>query len=373
MRVALVYDRVNKIGGAERVLEALHEVWPDAPLFTSVYDPSGAPWATSYTVIPSFLNNIPLARSHHELFPWLTPFAFESFRFDDYDVVISITSAEAKDIITKPDTLHICYCLTPTRYLWSGLSEYRRRGGFGPIEGLAQAVYKKMLPTLRRWDSVASNRPDMYVGISQRVGKRIRKYYHNDRETVIYPPVDTDFFLPGGESGDYYLFVGRLVPYKRVDLLIKACNALKKPFVVIGDGTDRQYLETLAGPTVTFIRRRLTDKELLGYYQKCRAFLYSADEDFGIVAAEAQSSGKPVIFYKESGVAEIVKDGITGVAFEEQSVTAITSAIVKSEAMHFFPEAIRSHALQFGRERFKKTFGTFVKNAYNAYNTYHHL
>lgn len=369
MRVALVYDRVNKIGGAERVLEALHELWPEAPLYTSVYEPKGAPWAGSWKVIPSFLQSVPFARSHHEFFPWLTPFAFESFRFDGYDVVISITSAEGKDLITKPDTLHICYCLTPTRYLWSGIEEYRKQGGFGVGEGVAQMVFGAMLPHLRQWDLVAANRPDLYVAISNRVRDRIRTYYQKEASAVIYPPVDTDFFVPKAAGGDFYLYVGRLVGYKRVDLIIRACNELKRPLVVVGDGSQRQYLESLAGPTVRFMGGRLTEKELLGYYQTCRAFLYAADEDFGIAVAEAQSVGKPVIFYDKSGAAEIVS-GATGVAFDEQSVSSLAGAIVRYETMHFSPEAIRSHVIQFGRKYFKKAFATFVKN---AYNTYHHL
>jgi len=168
MKVALVYDRVNKWGGAERVLLALHEIWPDAPLYTAVYDPKRAPWAKVFDVRPSFLQHFPFAKSHHELYPWLTQMAFESFSFDEYDVVISVTSAEAKAIITKPRTLHVCYCLTPTRYLWSGYETYQET-----TRGLVKQLHRWMVPHLRKWDMVASSRPDYYIAISKRVKERI--------------------------------------------------------------------------------------------------------------------------------------------------------------------------------------------------------
>jgi len=366
MRVAFTYDRINKIGGAERVLEALHELWPDAPVFTSVYDEKGAPWAKKFHVIPSFLQYVPFASTHHEFFPWLTPFAFESFNFDSYDVVISITSAESKDIVTKPETLHICYCLTPTRYLWSGEEAYKKRGGFGVFEAMAQWVYRAMLPTLKAWDLSASEKPDMYIAISEHVKKRIRLYYGKESDAVIYPPVETDvFFSKHTTKKEYYLFVGRLVPYKRADIVISACNALQKQLIVVGEGSEKRQLQKIAGPTITFVDHRLTDKELLRYYENCRAFLYAGEEDFGIVACEAQSCGKPVIAYRNSGISEIVRDGETGILFDEQSITSLTSAIVKSETMQFSSKACTINAERFGKEVFKKQCWNFVKNAYN--------
>ncbi len=180
MRIALVYDRINKFGGAERVLLALHEIWPDAPLFTSVYHPQRASWADGFKVIPSFLNKLPLARSRHEILPWLMPLAFESFEFDEFDVVISITSEFAKGIITKPHTFHLCYCLTPTRYLWSGYEDYFQNRAF-------KFFSQPVVSYLRTWDKIASQRPDEYLAISQEVKKRIKKYYDRD-SAVIYPP-----------------------------------------------------------------------------------------------------------------------------------------------------------------------------------------
>ena len=204
LRVALVYDRVNKFGGAERVLLALHKIWPKAPLYTSVYDSQGAPWAKDFNVIPSFVQKFPLAKKKHEIYPWLMPFAFESFNlaqhrtgsgagFDKFDIVISVTSAEAKGIITKPETLHLCYCLTPTRYLWSSYEHYLKNPRYGVFNSLAELLMKPMLSNLRKWDKVASQRPDHYIAISKTVKKRIKKYYDRDAD-IIYPPVDIKKF-----------------------------------------------------------------------------------------------------------------------------------------------------------------------------------
>ena len=229
MKIAFVYDRVNKWGGAERVLLALHDIWPDAPLFTAVYHPGKAAWARVFpAVVPTFLEHAPFSRSHHELYPWATPLAFETFVFDGFDAVISVTSAEAKNIITKPQTLHICYCLTPTRYLWGEHAVYA--AGSRWLEALA--------PTLRRWDRYASQRPDYYIAISHRVAERIKRYYHREVSEVIYPPVEMPASTrqrfnasaqkPSTQgrkdalTHDYFLVVSRLVPYKRIDIIIEA-------------------------------------------------------------------------------------------------------------------------------------------------------
>src|SRR3989344_1742019 len=254
MRVAFVYDRVNKWGGAERVLLALHEIWPDAPLYTAVYNSDRAQWANVFKVHPSFLQHIPLANAHHEWFPWLTPMAFESFSFDEYDVVISVTSAEAKTIITKPKTLHVCYCLTPTRYLWSAVDEYKKTGGM---------AYEYLFPTLQRWDLVSASRPDYYIAISEHVSRRIKKYYQREVEAVIYPPVDTKKFTVDSSQwtvankGKYFLLVSRLVGYKRVDIVVEAFNKLGLRLVIIGSGWEKRKLKHFAHGNITFVDRHL--------------------------------------------------------------------------------------------------------------------
>lgn len=357
MKVALVYDWVNKWGGAERVLLALHEIWPDAPLYTAVYDPKRAPWARVFDVRPSFLQYFPLAKSHHELYPWLTQMAFESFTFDDFDVVISVTSAEAKAIITKPHTLHACYCLTPTRYLWSGYEAYQQTS-----RGLVKNIHKWVVPQLRKWDMVAASRPDYYIAISNRVKERIEKYYHRNVEKVIYPPVQgvaLQMALQGSLQGhplkseDYFLVVSRLVGYKRIDVIIRAFNALKLPLVIVGQGHAEGELRQLAGSTIRFVTNHLTDTELAAYYGNCRAFVTMADEDFGISTAEALAAGKPVIGLRKSGTSEIVKDGVTGVLIKEQLPEALIEAVKKLNEVD--PEEALKSVKRFDKEKFKKT------------------
>src|SRR5579859_2046925 len=273
LRVGLVYDRVNRWGGAERILLALHELFPEAPLFTSVYHATKAKWAKEFTITTSFLQNFPLTKSYHELFALAMPIAFESFSFDQYDLVISVTSEAAKGIITKPTTKHICYCLTPTRYLWSGYTTYFE-------DPVAKMLAHPAVSYLRSWDLLAAHRPDHIIAISKEVQKRIATYYQRDA-LVIYPPSmlpsninrSASTFIesrsPGKQSAfriknatrvgtskhdikkGYFLVVSRLskfTTYKRVDLAIQACNALKLPLKVIGTGSWKDELRKIAGP-----------------------------------------------------------------------------------------------------------------------------
>ncbi|PIU33029.1 glycosyltransferase family 4 protein [Candidatus Shapirobacteria bacterium CG07_land_8_20_14_0_80_39_12] len=369
MKVALVYDRVNKIGGAERVLEVLHEIWPEAPLYTAVYYPPGAPWAKKFKVIPSFLNKWPLAKKHHELYPWLTPLAFESFAFgtedyksstqrsgasfSDFDLVISITSAEAKGIITKPKTKHFCYCLTPTRYLWSGYSDYFFNKG---LRWLAQP----MVGWMRNWDKIAAQRPDEYLAISQEVQRRIKKYYHRE-SIVLYPPVDIEKFYPAekNQNGDYFLIVSRLVSYKKIDLAVKAFNKLCLPLKIVGTGNQMFKLKTSAASNIEFLGE-LTDQELLSYYQDCRALIFPQKEDFGLVPLEAQSCGKPVIAFAGGGALETVIEGKTGTFFKPQSVKALMEKVKNFKDKAYQAADCRKNAEKFNKEIFKKKFKQLV-------------
>lgn len=332
-KIAIVYDRVNKWGGAERVLLALHKIWPEAPLYTAVYDKNKARWADVFEVHTSFLGNLP-----HEFLPWITPLAFETFTFDEFDIVLSVTSAEAKGIITKPHTCHICYCLTPTRYLWGSAKEYELQGVMG--YGL-----RVMSPLLKRWDKIAASRPDRYIAISNCVKKRIKTYYKRDAD-IIYPPVDTKKFVPNGR-GDYFLCVSRLVPYKRVDLVIAAFNKLGWPLKIIGKGMSEQSLKTMAKGNIEFISD-LTDQELVAYYQEARAFVFGGEEDFGIVALEAQACGKPVICPRDSGMAETVVEGKTGEFFDKDLVGTLQKFVKKKYDSNF----CRRNAERFSIDRF---------------------
>lgn len=370
MKVALVYDRVNKWGGAERVLLALHKIWPDAPLYTAVYDKKRATWADVFSVTPSFLQYIPGAARAHESLLGLTPMAFESFSFQEYDVVISVTSAEAKNIITQPHTLHICYCLTPTRYLWSGFDHYQKEPGLGILSGLARFGLKMWAPLLRSWDEIAASRPDYYVAISERVKARIEKYYKRTVTDVIYPPVDMKRFASRGvrkHTKGYFLTVSRLVSYKRIDVIIRAFNRLGLPLVIIGDGRQKNDLKKIATSTIRFIDHHLTDSELVGYYEGCRGFVYAADEDFGLAAAEAQALGVPVIAYRQSGVAEIVKDNVSGILFDDQTPESIIKAVKLFALKEFEGEACRSQVERIDEEHFRRHMEKLVSSLYQQY------
>lgn len=369
MRIALVYDRVNKWGGAERVLLALHKIWPTAPLFTAVYDKKRASWADVFRVHPSFLQRVPFAKYAHESLLGLTPIAFESFTFDAYDVVISVTSAEAKNVITKPDTLHICYCLTPTRYLWSGFTQYMNQPGFGIWSTAAAIGLRLLAPMLRVWDIVAASRPDYYIAISGRVKKRIEMYYHREVIDVIYPPVDTTRFQrsragSGVKKRSYFLTVSRLVSYKRLDILIHAFNQLGLVLVIIGDGHQKRELKGLAQSNIQFIDRHLTDSELVRYYEGCRAFVYAADEDFGLAAAEAQAMGVPVIAYRQSGVAEIVKEDVSGMLFGAQTPDSLIEAVTAFQSKVFVSEACRKQVENMNEKSFRKRMRVLVNGLY---------
>ncbi len=339
------------------MLSALHEVWPQAPLFTAVYNPVTAPWAKDYKVVPSFLNKFPFAMNYHEFYPWLTPMAFESFNFSDFDIVISVTSAEAKGIITKPKTLHLCYCLTPTRYLWSGYEEYFKNKAlrFCSQPGVAY---------LRWWDIIASQRPDSYLAISKNVQKRIKKYYDRDSE-VIYPPVDLNKFQISNRKDNFFLIVSRLVPYKRVDIAIEAFNRLKIPLKIIGIGSEEGKLKKLAKSNIEFLGL-LTDQELLSYYQNCEAVVFPQEEDFGIVPLEAQACGKPVIAFKGGGALETVIEGKTGAFFYPQASEALEKAILNLK-LKFKPEDCRKNAENFGQEIFKTSFEKLVKEEWRKW------
>jgi len=373
MKTAIVYDRVNKWGGAESVLLALHEIFPDAPLYTSVYDKNKAPWAEVFSrIIPSFLQKIPVLRNYHELLGWLTPIAYETFSFDEYDLVISVTSEAVKGIITKPQTLHICYCLTPTRYLWSGYEEYLNN----PPTSLNWIPFYKYIsqPFLRYtkyWDYMAAQRPDVMVGISTSVQKRIKKYYQRDSE-LIFPPVDIDKFriankkqITKDKNKDYYLYVGRLVPYKKVGLAVEAFNDLRLPLVIIGTGSEESKLKSMANKNIIF-KGFVAETELPQYFREAKAFIYPQEEDFGITAVEAQAAGCPLIAYRAGGALDTVVDPstgpgrfATGIFFNEQTKESLIEAIKYFDDLNhrsIQPQNCVKNAAKFSKDIFKKKF-----------------
>lgn len=360
MKVALVYDRVNKWGGAERVLLALHKSFPDAPLFTSVYNQKTAPWAEVFDIRTSFLQKMPFAKTRHEFFPYLMPSVFENFSFDQYDLVVSITSEAAKGIITKPSTKHICYCLTPTRYLWSGYDTYFSNKTL-------KTLTKPVVSSLKKWDKIAAYRPDLMIAISKEVQERIKKYYGRD-SVIIYPPLNVKANQKQQNTSQkkqkpYFLVVSRFVSYKRLDIAIEALSELGMPLKVIGAGSLEKKLKAKAGPSIEFLGN-LTDEELVGYYKGCEALIFPGVEDFGLVMAEAHKFGKPVIAFAGGGALDIVIEGKTGYFFHEQTKESLMKALQKFENYSFDSKVIMKQAEKFSIDNFKKNFQSVVNKLF---------
>ncbi|MFC1627475.1 glycosyltransferase [Patescibacteria group bacterium] len=369
MKIALVYDRINKFGGAERVLLALHQIWPQAPIYTAVFNPQTANWAKTIKIKPSFLNNFPLAKTHHELYPLLTPMAFESFNFNKCDIVISITSAEAKAVITQPKTLHLCYCLTPTRYLWSHQKQYLKSPGLGILNSIAKAVFSLTQQYQKKLDLALASRPDKYIAISNTIAQRIKQYYQKD-SSVIYPPVEFSKFSKSSKQkpkfNNYYLIVSRLTPYKKIDLAIKACNQLKQNLIIVGQGRQLGVLKKLAGPTIKFITN-VKDQQLVSLYQNALALIMPQEEDFGIVALEAQSAGIPVIAFKKGGAIETIVNQKTGIFFKSQTVDSLIKAMKQFTSLTWDKSTIQSQAKKFDIKIFKKQFLTTVEEQWQKH------
>ncbi len=360
MKVALVYDRVNKWGGAERVLLALHRIFPDAPLFTSVRSFEGSSWANDFEIKTSFLQSASKLRKYNELLAIFMPVAFENFSFDDYDLVISVTSEAAKGIITNPGTMHICYCLTPTRYLWSGYDEYFK-------SPLFKFLSKGTVRYLRNWDLVASKRPDHMIAISTEVKSRIKKYYDRDSE-IIFPPLMLE--RPRKikkRKNDYFLLVSRMSRfsnYKRVDLAVAAFNQNGLPLKIVGGGPMMVSLKKQANKNIQFLGE-LTDEKLRYYYENCKALIFPGNEDFGLVMAEAQLFGKPVIAFKSGGALDIVLKGVTGEFFLEQSPESLNKVLERFDERLYNKADIIGNSERFSYENFKKNLEKFLENKTN--------
>lgn len=364
MRVAIVHDWLNQMGGAEVVLEALHELYPDAPIYTSMYAPHLMPAKyRTWDIRTSFLQRLPGITTHHQAFLPLYPLAFEQFDLAGYDLVISNASAFCKGVITRPETVHLCYCLTPSRFLWA-YQDYVRREGLGP---LARALLPPFLNYLRLWDRLAADRVDAFAAISTAVQKRIRRFYRRD-SVIIHPPVITRTGQDSSEAkavireattGEYFLIVSRLVPYKRIDLAVQAFNMLGLPLIIIGDGRDRRNLERLAKPNVRFLGR-LSDQEVRRYLLGCRAFLFPGEEDFGIAPLEAQAAGKPVIAYAAGGALDTIQEGITGEFFREQTPEALAEVVDRFDPSRYDPMACIANARRFDVTVFKEKWLAFV-------------
>jgi glycosyltransferase involved in cell wall biosynthesis len=364
MKVALAHDYLNQYGGAERVLEQLHSYYPDAPIYTSMYDPSVMPPDyRSWDIRTSFMQRLPLVKKQHQAYLMAYPIAFESFDLGPYDVVISNSSAFCKGVVTGPNTLHISYCLTPMRWVWR-YRDYVERERLG---GFARAVLPPLIHYLRVWDAGASSRVDRYIAISTAVAARIRKYYRRD-SVIIPPPVDTEQFALSRTSGDYYLTVARLAPYRRIDLIVEAFRELGLPVKIVGIGRDRARLEARATPNIEFLGR-VDDETLADLYANCRGYLFPGEEDFGIAPVEAQAVGKPVVAYGAGGSLDTVIDGETGVLFPHQTPKDLADAIRRLETMSFDPERIRRNAERFSVSVFRESLTKYVEQAHSEWQS----
>lgn len=363
MKVALVHDYLNQMGGAERVVLALHELFPDAPLYTSIYDPQRVdPAFQKIDVRTSFMQKWPLVKKHHQPFLPFYPIAMEGLDLRGYDLVLSSSSAFGKGVIVKPGTLHICYCHTPMRWCWN-YNEYVEREQLG---GMARRILPFFVSWLRVWDQTTAMRVDHFIANSPVIAERIQKYYRRE-SVVIPPPVEASRFPfdPATQLGNYFLSMGRLAPYKRVDLAIQACNRLGLPLVVIGSGRDEKQLKAMAGPTIRFLGR-LSDAEVLPYLAQCRAFLFPGEEDFGITPLEVQASGRPVIAYGAGGALASVVDGVTGRFFYEQTAESLASVLAAFDERQYHPQTIRNHALEFDKPRFQRRVLQFIEAKMSA-------
>jgi len=364
VKVALVQDWLVNYGGSERCVKAFNEIYPDAPIYTSVWNKKRVREFDGSEIRTSFIQSLPRATKNYSFYLNLMPMAFERFDFSDYDVVLSSAHACAKGVITLPQTLHICYCHTPTRYVWDFFHRYVERPSyFGIFNALVKSLSPYLLTGLRVWDRSAADRVDYFIANSEFIAERIRKYYRRDA-VVINPPADVSDYQIADQVDDYYLIVSRLVPYKRTDIAVEAFNRLNRPLKIAGEGPEYKRLKQLAGNTIEFLGN-ISETEKRDLMSKARAFIFPPEEDFGITPVEAMAAGRPVIAYGRGGALETVVEGKTGVFFHEQTADALIDAVGKLDRMEFDPKAIHAHALQFDRAVFKQKMQRFIEEKYH--------
>lgn len=355
-RIAIVHDWLTNMGGAENVVLALHEAFPNAPIYTSTFTPETMPAFKDLDIRTTWLQNLPgPLRKLHKFFPMLRVKAFQDLDLSEFDIIISSSSAESKQVRkSSPHQVHICYCHTPIRYYWSHYDEYKKDPGFGKLNWLVRLAMPLMVPALKKADYQAAQKIDVFIANSTEVQKRIKKYYRKS-STVIHPPVDVDRFTPARERGDYYVALGRQVPYKRIDLAVAAATQLGIPLRVYGNGSEHARLVDMAGPTVQFFTNRFgdaSDKAVTNALNSAKGYIFPAEEDFGIVQVEALAAGALVIGYGRGGTLDIVQDGESGILFHKQTVDAVVDAIVKAERTSFLPGTLRRKARRFDKGLF---------------------
>jgi glycosyltransferase involved in cell wall biosynthesis len=354
MRLALVHDWLNQIGGAEDVLETLAEMFPNAPVYTSMYWPEKMnPAYRAWDIRTTWMDRLPGIYRHHQPYLSLYPMAFAGLNLSGYDLVLSNKSGFCHGVRTGGAT-HICYCLAPTRYVWD-FEAYAAREALPPA---IRTTLRPLVAVLRRWDYRSAQRVDHFVAISHEIQARIQHYYHRD-SIIIHPPVDTGRFKPAAAHEDYYLIVSRLIPYKRIDLAVRAFNQLGLPLVIAGDGRDREPLEALAGPTVTFLGYA-PEADLPDLFARCKAAILPGIEDFAITPVQAQAAGRPVIARGAGGALDTVVAGKTGVFFRDPTPEALAEAVREFDVNDIDPRACVRNAARFDTQVFKRQLSAFI-------------
>jgi glycosyltransferase involved in cell wall biosynthesis len=367
MKIALVHDHLVQSGGAERVLEAFQSIWPGAPTYTLLYDKQTMGSQFGHRDIrTSFLQRMPFSLRKSRWYLPLMPTATEAHDLSEFDVIISSSSAFAKGIIPSSDALHICYCHTPTRYLWSDTHSYVNELN---LPGPLKRFLPSFLTPLRAWDRLAAQRVDFFIANSEAVSRRIQRYYDKDSD-VIHPPVDIDAFSISDAQKKYYLIGGRLVSYKRYDLVVQAFSKLGIPLKIFGNGPAERKLKRMAGPNIEFLGR-VSNEERSRLFAEAIAFLHPHEEDFGITAIESMSAGRPVIAYRKGGAIETVIDGKTGIFFDQQTWEDIADTVLHFDEYTFDSAAIRAHAEAFSLAHFHKKMYTFVAKKWDTHRREH--
>lgn len=360
LRVAIVHDYLNAYGGAERVVDALSELFPQAPMYTLLYDKNKFQNLQNNIIHPSFIQSFPsYLRSRYKLLLPILPTAIETFDLSEFDIVISSSASFAKGIIVKPETLHINYCHSPMRYAWDWYHNYILEQGLGFIK---RPLAMGAMNVLRMWDRKAADRVDYFVANSKTTAKRIKTYYRRDSK-VIYPPVDVSSFPANNKSKGYFLLVSRLSPYKRADIVVRAFNKLQLPLLIIGEGSEFEYLQSIAHSNVKLLGFQ-SDEKVRRYFSFAEAFIFPAEDDFGITAVEAMACGKPVLALRKGGVTETVKEGVTGEFFDEPYEELVADGVrrIRENYNLYNAQVIRTHAEQFSRSRFLDEFLTYLQS-----------
>ncbi len=364
MKIALAHDWLNQVGGAEDVLEALLRIYPASPVYTSIFAKPFMPqFLQNCDIRTLWLDRLPAIHRRHQAYLPLYPIAWNSLNIDNFDVILSNKSGFCHGLRYPPRSLHICYCLTPTRYVWQ-LRHYLAGEELGAV---STALLRPLVAMLRRWDYAAAQRVSHFIAISTAVKERIRRFYDRG-SVVIYPPVDTARFEAAARAqiDDYYLVVSRLVPYKRIDLAVQAATALGLKLKVAGTGRDLERLRSLAGDCVEFLGF-VPDSDLPGLMSRCRALVFPGLEDFGITPLQAQASGRPVIAFGGGGALDTVIPGLTGEHFSNLTVDSLKEVWRNFDERAYNPEALRRHARRFDASIFAERISAFVEQAWQAH------